>query len=252
MEDITESDRALLIRDKYAGDAGADLSGDIARLSADEPLAYVIGWMPFLDLRIGLDSKPLIPRPETEWWTEALVAHLRERFGDRPFSFLDLCAGSGAIGLAVLAKLPAAHVAFAELMPEHTTQIRKNIEANGLEASRAQVYESDLFAALPEDARFDIIATNPPYIPAARALDASVAEHEPYEALFAGADGLALIRRIAADAPHHLHPDAELWMECDVGNVEAAARLLRAEGAARTEIRTDLYGRPRVAVGYYA
>jgi release factor glutamine methyltransferase len=208
--------------------------------------------MPFLGLRIELDSRPLIPRPETEWWTEALVTHLRERFGDQPFSFLDLCAGSGAIGLTVLAKLPGAQVSFAELVPEHAAQIRKNIEANKLDASRAALYTGDLFAPLPEGTRFDIVATNPPYIPEGRALDASVHAHEPHEALFSEEDGLGIIRRIAEGAGAHLAAGGELWMECDIANVEAASELLRTHGAARSEIRTDLYGRPRVAVGYYA
>jgi len=87
-----------LLRDKYGGDPKADLTQDIARLDAGEPLAYVIGWIPFLGLTIRLDSHPLIPRPETEWWTEELIAHLKDLFGDTPFRLLDMCAGSGAIG----------------------------------------------------------------------------------------------------------------------------------------------------------
>ena len=240
-------DQELLIRDKYAGDRSVDLSGDLARLSAGEPLAYVIGWVPFLGLRINLDSYPLIPRPETEWWTEELCTHLEERFGNEPFTLLDLCAGSGAIGLSILARFPNARVTLVELIPEHIMQIRKNIEANGLDTSRARIVESDLFGALP-GARFDIIATNPPYIPSGRALDASVTAYEPAEALFSGEDGLSHIRRIAEEAPTHLKPSGELWMECDIANIEEAKELMRAE---RTEIRTDPYGRPRVAVGYY-
>ncbi|HEY0979269.1 MAG TPA: HemK/PrmC family methyltransferase [Candidatus Paceibacterota bacterium] len=244
-------EEALIRRDKYDGDPAADLSEDLARLRAGEPLAYVIGWIPFLGLRVGLSSRPLIPRPETEWWTEELIAHLKEKFGTKPFSFLDLCAGSGAIGLAVLAAFPQARVTLAELRPEHGAQIRENLEVNVLDASRATIIESDLFAAL-SSMRFDVIATNPPYIPEDRALEASVAAFEPQEALFAGSDGLSLIRRIAADAPVHLTAPGELWMECDTSNTEEAAALLRAQGATDAQIRTDPYGRPRIVVGYYA
>lgn len=245
-------DRDLLIRDKYDGDESAEHTVDLARLSAGEPLAYVIGWMPFLGLRIGLDSRPLIPRPETEWWTEQLVAHLEERFGEEPFEFLDLCAGSGAIGLAVLLNLPGARVTFGELEGEHVALIRKNLAENKLDEDRASFYESDLFEALPSSARYDVIATNPPYVPAHRALDQSVADFEPATALFAGPDGLDLIRRIAADAPERLTAKGELWMECDVANIDEAAMLLMEAGAMHTEIRTDLYSRPRIVVGYYA
>ena len=239
-------DRELLIRDKYAGNREVDLSEDLARLERGEPLAYVIGWIPFLGLRIGLDSRPLIPRPETEWWTEELCVHLSERFGDRPFSFLDLCAGSGAIGLAILARFPHAHVTFSEVIPEHSVQIQHNLKRNALDASRATVVSNDLFEALP-DKRFDCIATNPPYIPSERTLDSSVTLYEPGKALFSGEDGLVLIRRIAGEVEEYLLPSGELWMECDVTNIEEAQKLLTA----RTEIRTDLYGRPRVVVGYY-
>ena len=244
------TDQDLLIRDKYAGDRNADLTEDLARLKNGEPLAYVIGWIPFLGLRIGLDSSPLIPRPETEWWTEALCAHLEERFGDRPFSFLDLCAGSGVIGLSVLARFPNAKITFAELVEAHTGQIKRNIEANGLDAARAVALRSDLFEALSQ-MKFDIIATNPPYIPSERTLDASVISYEPKEALFASEDGLSVIRRIAEDAPAHISKDGELWMECDVDNIDIAKDLILEHGAKSAEIRTDLYGRPRVAVGYY-
>ncbi len=241
------TDQDLLIRDKYQGDRDADLSEDLARLAEGEPLAYVIGWIPFLRLRIGLDSHPLIPRPETEWWTEELCTHLKEKFRDNPFSFLDLCAGSGAIGLAVLARFPSAQVSFGELVPAHAEQIRKNIETNGLDAARASIFVSDAFDAFG-DMRFDVIATNPPYVPEGRALDASVTGFEPSEALFSGPDGLSVIRRVAEGTAAHLNPDGELWLEADIENIGAAKELL----GTRAEIRTDPYGRPRVLVGYYA
>lgn len=245
------NERELLIRDKYQGDATADLTEDLERLATGEPLAYVIGWMPFLGLRIGLDSHPLIPRPETEWWTEQLLKDLKDRFDEAPFSFLDLCAGSGAIGLAVLAAFPGAKVSFAEVVPAHVEQIRKNIETNKLDASRAIVRESDLFSAFAYE-RFDVVASNPPYVPAERLLDSSVTEHEPAEALYSGTDGLDLIRRIAHDAHTHLSPKSVLWMECDVANIDEASTLLMDNGFGHVEIRTDLYGRPRIVVGYYA
>lgn len=247
---IDPKDRDLLIRDKYDGDAEADLAPDLARLASGEPLAYVIGWVPFLGLQIDLTSRPLIPRPETEWWAEELVTHLRERFGDAPFTLLDLCAGSGAIGLAVLKAFPCVQVTFAELKPEHLKSIQKSLIMNELDASRATLIASDVFETVP--GRFDLIATNPPYIPQSRSLDRSVAAYEPTEALFSGADGLALIRRIATQAQEHLANPGELWLEADIANIEEARKLLIGAGASSAEIRNDLYGRPRIVVGYYA
>ncbi|HVW71836.1 MAG TPA: peptide chain release factor N(5)-glutamine methyltransferase [Candidatus Paceibacterota bacterium] len=261
-----DPDVALLIRDKYGGQAHeAGIQADQARLAAGEPVAYVIGWQPFLGLTIYLDSKPLIPRPETEWWAEELInalsperlalAHHRLPKGPallrsgHPLRVLDLCAGSGAIGCAILKHCTSARVTFAELVPEHEATIWKNIRENGLDESRAEVRIGDLFAPLAGE-RFDIIASNPPYIPESRELDRSVTNFEPREALRAGDDGLALIRRIAEEAPEHLHPGGELWLECDSEHADAARDLIAAR-AQRAELRTDPYGRPRVVVGYY-
>jgi release factor glutamine methyltransferase len=244
------ADIRALRRDKYGDDPAADLSEDIARLAAGEPLAYVIGWVPFLNLRIRMDSQPLIPRPETEWWTEQLIEHLNVRFADATCHFLDLCAGSGPIGLAVLARVPKARVTFAELVPEHAELIRRNIEENGLGQSKPDVYEGDLFASLARGSRFDVIAANPPYIPEGRDLPESVTRFEPSNALFAGPDGLALIERIAQEVPQHLNPGGELWLECDTATIERAKELLEANGG-ETEIRMDQYGEPRFLVSYW-
>jgi release factor glutamine methyltransferase len=250
-EDALRKEERQLAEEKYGGDALAPgFAEDRARLASGEPLAYVIGWQPFLGLRIYLDSKPLIPRPETEWWTEELIAHLRGRFGDQPFALLDLCAGSGAVGCAVLAALPAARVSFGELEARHAETIRKNIRESGLEEARADIRTGDLFGPFAEG-RFDAIAANPPYIPLGRALDEGVLAHEPHEALFAGADGLGVIERVAAGAPAHLAAGGELWVECDATNAARACALMGMGGASRAELRHDLYGRPRLAVGYY-
>jgi len=95
---IPREDIEALRREKYAGAKDANMYDDLVRLAHGEPLAYVIGTQPFLGLTLHLDSHPLIPRPETEWWTELLIAHI----GTKKLSVLDLCAGSGAVGLAVL------------------------------------------------------------------------------------------------------------------------------------------------------
>ena len=133
-------------------------------MSSEEPEAYVIGWQPFIGLKIYLDSRPLIPRTETEWWTEQFlnkvkneqaysVEEVSQRDGARAskfsaenyaspkadmpvrLKFLDLCAGSGAIGCAALAKLPSAQVYFGEIDPAHEATILKNIRENNLDAS---------------------------------------------------------------------------------------------------------------------
>lgn len=300
--DATPKDIEALVREKYAGNQGAEgVAEDLARLSAGEPLAYVIGNIPFLGVTVHLDSHPLIPRPETEYWTELLIAHINNKSKNTiiydSVSILDLCAGSGAIGLAVLKHCPNARVTFSELALEHAVTIQKNIALNNLDASRADIRTGNLFtplssslkrdiefgglrpgqaanasqdginearvSAMPEwesmrsgppnpitSGCFDFIATNPPYIPDTRTLDESVTKFEPSDALFSGADGLDIIRRIIEDAKDHLTPTGELWMECDVANIETAKELLLAQGYGEAKICNDQYGRERVIVAH--
>lgn len=247
---ITREDLESIIRDKYNGDRTAGLIEDVARLTRGEPLAYVIGWVPFLGLHIELTSHPLIPRPETEWWTEVLIKHLTQHWGEKSFTLLDLCAGSGAIGLSVLSLLPHATVSFGELIPEHTELIEENIEQNSLNPERADIRTGDLYESFHLK-KFDRIVTNPPYIPKSRELPGSVESYEPSVALYGGEDGLDLVRRIVIDASRHLNPGGELWIECDISNIEEARRLTLEHGALSASICNDLYGRPRVVVAYY-
>jgi len=209
----------------------------------EEPLAYTIGDQPFLGLTIYLDSHPLIPRPETEWWTEKLTQEISSVISD--FTFLDLCAGSGAIGCAALKMLPEAQVYFGEIDPTHEATILKNIRENNLDESRAHVCIGDLFDAFPADIKFDVIAANPPYIPEDRELPASVADYEPSLALRAGPDGLDLIRRIANTVRCHLTEGGMAWIECDSAHAEKARELFEEQGLTALILK-DQYDQPRV------
>lgn len=235
-----------LLEEKYAGIVSPAYEAGRLRLASGEPLAYVIGTIPFLGLSIHLDSKPLIPRPETEWWTERLIQELKKRA--TPVRILDLCAGSGAIGCAILKHVPNAHVSFAEIDAAHKATIQKNIEVNGLDATRADVRIGDLFEPFP--LQFDVIATNPPYIPEGRELEHSVTDHEPALALFAGGSGLSVIERIVEAADSHLLPQGELWLECDESHAEDVRTLIGAK-AKRTQVVHDQYNRARLVVGYF-
>ncbi|MBU6214423.1 HemK family protein methyltransferase [Patescibacteria group bacterium] len=241
---MTKDERRLL-DEKYGGVATDGFRSDCGRLAADEPLAYVIGHQPFLDLTIHLDSRPLIPRSETEWWTFQLLKEAVNK-NSSGLRFLDLCAGSGAIGCAALKRLPTADVSFGEIDPGHEKTISKNISGNALDASRAHIGIGDLFAPFDGET-FDLIAANPPYIPSERTLPASVARYEPEIALRAGVDGLAVIRRIAAELPKHLTREGTAWIECDSEHAAAACSLF-TDRRLTAEIHADQYGVPRVIV----
>lgn len=274
-------DEQWLLDEKYHGNMTPEFLADRERLAKGEPLGYVIGWQPFLGLKIYLDSKPLIPRVETEWWTNELLSEVgafprRESRSAReetipqqentPLSsrksptsrltFLDLCAGSGAIGCAALKTLPYMEVFFGEIDKKHESTILKNIRENKLDGaspktsgrggSRATIRIGDLFEPFG-DMQFDVIAANPPYIPSERTISASVADYEPPLALYGGTDGLAVIRRIAAELPKHLTKDGVAWIECDSAHAAQARALFAAQGLT-AEIRTDQYDQPRIIV----
>ena len=241
---MQNKDEKWLLEEKYRGVTSDEYRADLARLKRGEPLAYVIGSIPFLGLTIHLDSHPLIPRPETEFWTEEFIKTLSP--GSR---VLDLCAGSGAIGLAVLKHVPGASVSFGEIDPAHEATIRKNIRENRLDESRATICIGDLFAPFAGE-RFDAVAANPPYIPEGRELDASVADFEPALALFSGADGLDLVGRIVAHAREYLANEGALWIEVDESNAEKARDAMERAGFA-SRIIPDQYGVSRVVVGYW-
>ena len=246
---VPREDIEALRREKYANDANAYMSADITRLANGEPLAYVIGTQPFLGLSIHLDSHPLIPRPETEWWTELLIERIRTST-DTELEVLDMCAGSGAIGLALLAHCPSINVTLGEIENTHLETIQKNIKENALDETRITVRIGNLFEPF-QNKRFHIIATNPPYVPDTRTLENSVTEHEPSLALFAGTDGLDVITKILQEAPTHLYPNGELWRESEIENIEKAKALALSYGSTRAEIHSDPYGRPRLLVAYY-
>lgn len=264
------SNEKRLLDEKYSGLQNLCFEKDVERLASGEPLAYVIGYQPFLGLKIYLDSHPLIPRPETEWWTEQLLAQIGngdsgvfrratarevaifQQKNTRPpkpvtdLRFLDLCAGSGAIGCAALARLPNAQIYFGEIEPAHEKTILKNIRENHLDEARTDIRIGDLFEPFA-DTQFDIIATNPPYVPTSRVLPKSVADYEPTLALRAGEDGLDSIRRIAEKLPKHLAPGGVAWVECDRGHAKASRELFREQDLL-AEIHTDQYGNPRVVL----
>ena len=217
----------------------------------DEPEAYKLGWVPFLGLKIWLDSKPLIPRPEAEWWTEQLLHDTntpiyRYAAESQKCNVLDVCAGSGAIGCAILKYVSNVKVYFGEIDQRHEATIRKNIRENGLDGSRAEIRIGNLFEPFG-DMQFDVIAANPPYVPEGRELPKSVADYEPALALRAGEDGLAVIRHIAAKLPQYLKPGGQAWIECDIENIDEAQRLFKAHGY-HVKILYDQYERPRVIV----
>lgn len=203
-----------LLEEKYKGTESEAFRSDLARLQAGEPLGYLIGSVPFLNCTIHLDSHPLIPRVETEFWTEKAIAEIKRINLPTPH-VLDLCAGSGAIGVAIVKTIPEAQVTFAEIDPSHLPTIQNNLMGNLSAYSNRLEYavvESDLFENI--ESTFDFILTNPPYIdPQVDRAEPSVKMHEPHVALYGGAGGMECIEKIINQAPAHLNKGGQLWIE---------------------------------------
>lgn len=241
------NDTSWLLREKYGGNETPAYFRDCARLAAGEPLAYVIGHVPFLDATIRLDSRPLIPRAETEYWVRDAIGYMRSAYAQP--RVLDLCAGSGCIGIAALCALPDAHVTFAEIAIEHHDTIRRSLRENGIAPARAALCGGDLFSSLPHDT-FDAILSNPPYIDPARSarVEQSVIDYEPPNALFGGRGGMEIIERILADAPAYMAHDGVLYIEHEPEQTGRIHDRAHSRGYASCTTHADQYDIERYSV----
>lgn len=223
-----------LLRDKYNGNITDEFYTDIQRLESGEPLAYIIGWQPFCGVKIYLDSHPLIPRPETEYLTSLIISETQK---DKPLKILDLCAGSGCIGVALLKALPESIVHFAEIDKSHHVTILKNIHENDINENRIKIFGGDLFENITET--YDIIVTNPPYInpELVHRVDQSTLKFEPEQALFGGHNGMQVITKIAQNASNFMNPDAILWIEHEPEQVSEIQGLLPGSEAIKDQFK---------------
>jgi HemK-like putative methylase len=239
-----QQDLEWLLREKYNGIVCTDFERDARRVSDGEPLAYVIGHVPFLDSHIDLSRRPLIPRPETEFWVDKLVKGIRSA---PELRILDVFAGSGCVGVSILCALPHARVHFAEIDPGFCEQIEYNLERNRVTA-RGTVLRSDVFSAACGP--YDLIVANPPYIRAGdRSVQPAVLRWEPHDALFAPHAGLALLRNTLSRAWRLLRPGGQLWCEFGTGQQWALRALLRGLPQYQSSrLCTDQYGRWRYLV----
>jgi len=207
-------DETWLLSEKYDGEKCEAFFADCDRLKNGEPLAYVIGSIPFVHTKIYLDSHPLIPRAETEFWVEKIISEMRNTIdqGKASINVLDLCAGSGCIGVAVLKDVRVARVDFVEIDAGHHPTIQKNIFKNMIDAHQTCILGGDLFEHV--SGHYDYILTNPPYIdPAHDRAEESVKRHEPKNALYGGVSGTEIIFRIIDQGPNYLTDGGVLVIE---------------------------------------
>lgn len=214
----------------------------VRRRALHEPLQYITGETEFSGLKLLVDRRVLIPRPETEYLVELVVTARAET---PPARILDLGTGSGAIALALAQAFPAAAVVAVERSADALDVARANAARNGLEA-RVTFLESDWFTAVPPG-EFDLVVSNPPYLTAEETAQTlpEVREFEPVAALTAGDEGVADLARIIAEAPRFLTVGGLLALETGIAQHARLLQLTQAAGFARAESKPDLTGRDR-------
>ncbi len=236
----------LIAHDKRAvsSDVAAAMSGLVARRLAGEPIQYIAGEAEFYRMPFVVDQNVLIPRPETEHLVEKVV-ELAQLF--RKPRILEVGTGSGAIAVAICHEWPDAIVTATEISERALDLARHNAERLGF-ADRVRFVEGDLLAPIADE-QFEIVVSNPPYVPEGdrESLSVEVRDFEPAQALFAGVDGLAVYRRLVPAAFGVLVPDGFIALEIGYGQSEAIRALLAESRFTRVEFENDLQGIPRVA-----
>lgn len=219
----------------------------VLRRGKQEPLAYILGERAFMRNSFKVTPATLIPRPETELLVESLVKAAPLLRPEGEVKILDIGTGSGAIVVSLLDYLPKAKGVGVDISIEALKVAKENSERIGDLAGRIGFVHSDIYSKLPLDKKFDIIVSNPPYIPAADiARLAADVQQEPHGALDGGTDGLDFYRRIIADAADHLEPNGLLAFEIGIHQAEAVQQLCREAGFSQTAVRKDYAGIERM------
>ncbi len=243
---FAEDEAALL--EETAG-SPAELTTMVDRRVGGEPLEHVLGWAEFCGLRIQVDPGVFRPRPRTEFLVEHAAELVRSAPAGGPAGagadavrrrtvVVDLCCGSGALGVALATMLGSAELHAADVDPVAVACARRNVQPLG-----GQVLEGDLFEPLPAGLRgvVDVLLANVPYVPTAE-LDLMPAEarlHEPVATLDGGPDGLDVLRRVSAEASRWLAPGGHLLTEASARQAEAAAGVLRSAGLTATVVTSE-------------
>jgi release factor glutamine methyltransferase len=230
------------------GDAAWRVADFAARRFAGEPLSRILGRREFWSLTFAITPDVLDPRADTETLVEAVLGEMKERRAE-PLRVLDLGVGSGALLCALLSEFPRAVAIGVDLSERAAAIARANVETLGL-GGRATIRVGNWGEGL--EGPFDLIASNPPYIPAAEiaGLDREVREHDPRLALDGGPDGLEAYRALAPELARLLEPEkGRFFLEFGQGQAEAVRAILEGVGLKVIATLNDLSGRARVVAG---
>jgi release factor glutamine methyltransferase len=219
----------------------------IERRRRGEPVAYILGRREFYGLDLVVDSRALVPRPDSEILVEVAIERTRAR--SQYGRALDLCTGSGCVAIAFAKARPTWRVSGTDVSPEAVMLAAENVRRHGVAHSVATL-AGDLFEPVAGE-RFELVTANPPYVPSAEiaGLAADIRDFEPHQALDGGPDGLDLVRAVIAAAPEHLVPGGVLALEVGFDQAERVTALFEQAGFGNLSRRRDYGGHERVVSG---
>ena len=211
------------------------------------PVSYITGHREFMGLDFLVNEHTLIPRPDTEILVETAAGYLASLAETTPLRVLDLCSGSGAIGLSLATRFPQVQLVLADISPRAMAVARMNAQNLRVE-DRTRFLVGDLFDAVAGVRDFHLIVSNPPYIPSKdiRTLPRDVREYEPRQALDGGETGLEFYDAIADKARQYILPQGQLIFEIGADQGEGVTALLRSYHWHDPLVLHDLAGKPRV------
>lgn len=279
MTNIFEKNKKWLLREKYGAEKESELksgkisdfSTDLERLKKGEPLAFIIGFVDFLNCRIDLKFKPLIPRPETEFWVNDFIkTELRDYTTTQlnscivdsknelkiktknKIKILDIFSGSGCIGISILKNSEtrsSCFLDFTEINPNFIKQIKKNISLNLTGSPTTwEIYQSDLFENIPKNKKYDYILANPPYIPKNKKIIPSVLNFEDYNSLFAEDNGLYFIKKTISEGLDRLKEGGKIFTEFDENSKKEIEDFLKNEKIKKYQFKKDQFKNDRLLI----
>jgi len=243
----------------FTGGAGPELSDEtqrilwnrIKRRADGEPLELVLGWTYFFDSKFFIEPGVFNPRPDTEVLVEHALEYLQSVEGEGPLSCMDLCCGSGVVGLSVALSDERVRLISTDISADAVALTRRNIEYHDLE-DRARAEQTDLY---PEEHTHDglcaLILANPPYISREEGLKLprEVVDYDPPSSLYGGEDGLDPHRRILERLPEFLRKGGAVMMEIGWKQGDASRKVFESAGLSSVQIFDDYAGHSRVATG---
>ena len=242
-------EQILADREKYVSEETCQaVTEAVSRILAGEPLAYVLEEWDFYGMRLYVNPSVLIPRDDTCAVTSLAIE--KALFLDKGPRILDLCTGSGCIGLALAHRIKDARVTLADISPDALAVAKKNVVNQQLSARVSCVQADALNEPAPFLGKFDLIISNPPYITGDEMLelDHSVKDYEPHLALYGGDDGLAFYRSIASKYAGSLKPGGYLCFEFGDGQGDDVCRILEMNGYTILERSRDYNDRERAVL----